>query len=214
MMLSSIHVDAKRDGRGRFLRLQRWRESNSTASADEAMPATCHAKAHASYVGDGAAVWGLGFHLKSAAECCRACMAHAEVCGAPGASKAAWWPDRPDLKCGRSPACNIWGFCPEQQCFALDIHRHLYGECWLKFQREQPHFPKDNFGGVPTYPQSLVDAPRERWPWRVSPRIWPGPVPRYVPWTSGVLAPADATITSQPTNGWRKSWCAKHECDA
>lgn len=187
-------------------------DPQSNGSTPE-MPPTCHAKAHASYAGDGASVWGLGFHLRSAADCCRACIAHAAACGAATATRSTrWWPDRPEMKCGRNPPCNIWTFCPLQQCFALDVHRHMFGECWLKFQRQRPTHPKDNFDGVPTYPQSLVDAPRNQWPWRVAPSIWPGSVPRYVPWTSGVIAPADATIISQPTNGWRRTWCAKHPC--
>ena len=43
-------------------------------------------------------------------------------------------PARRELKCGGNPGCNIWVFCPEEQCFAFDIHKHEFGECWLKWQ--------------------------------------------------------------------------------
>jgi hypothetical protein len=71
---------------------------------------TCHARLHTDYMGEQAPVWGLGkpgFHLKSAAECCAACQAHAAVCGKPGAGSKNWWPARPELRCGSAPACNV-----------------------------------------------------------------------------------------------------------
>lgn len=91
----------------------------------------CHARLHTDYMGERAPVWGLGqpgFHLRDAAECCAACQAHAAVCGKPGSERQQWWPSRPDLRCGGQPGCNIWVFCPEKQCFAFDIHKHLKGE--------------------------------------------------------------------------------------
>ena len=107
--------------------------------------ATCHARLHTDYMGERAPVWGLGnpgFHLKDAGECCAACQAHAAVCSQPNAHSKAWWPARPELRCGNNPGCNIWVFCPEKQCFAFDIHARAQGSnpggpaLWLK-----PHDP-------------------------------------------------------------------------
>ena len=99
--------------------------------------AKCHVHLHADYMGERAPVWGLGnpgFHLRDAAECCAACQAHGAICGKPGSESSQWWPSRPELRCGRNPGCNIWVFCPEEQCFAFDIHTHIKGECWHKQQ--------------------------------------------------------------------------------
>ena len=94
------------------------------------------------------------------------------------------------------------------------MHRHEFGECWLKFQKgEDPPFtkPKDPHFGHKTYPEIMRHAPRKIWPWNVAEDIWTGPMPKYVPWMSGVLAPAGVTIESSPPNDkWRERWCAKH----
>ena len=176
----------------------------------------CHAKPHAGYAGDGAVVWGLNFKLSSAAECCRACQAHASVCGKPGSVGVQWWPDKPRQVCGRGPACNMWSFCPgsaevPDQCFAYDIHRHMRGECWLKQQREAPTRPKDPFMNHTFFPAAMRAAPRRTWPFPVASRIWPGPVPERIPWTSGVLAPAHALVESaRPNDAWWERWCTRH----
>ena len=81
-------------------------------------------------MGERAPVWGLGnpgFHLKDAGERCKACQAHAAVCGQPGNQAVA--AGAPELKRGGNPGCNIWVFCPEEQRFAFDIHVHTKGEC-------------------------------------------------------------------------------------
>ena len=130
---------ASRTAAGR--RRNPWRSADSsfesvsnTKAAREALSLvtdlTCHAKPHAGYAGDGAVVWGLGFRLSSAAECCRACQAHASACSRPGSAAVSWWPDRPRLTCGRAPACTMWSYCPgssevANQCFAFDVHKHL-----------------------------------------------------------------------------------------
>ena len=53
------------------------------------------------------------------------------------------------------------------------------------------------------------------WPWAVKEEIWEGPMPKYVPWMSGVIAPPDTSIVSSPPNDkWRERWCSKHgPCD-
>ena len=176
--------------------------------------ATCHARMHTDYMGERAPVWGLGnpgFHLKDAAECCAACQAHAAVCGKPNAHSKSWWPARPELRCGNNPGCNIWVFCPEKQCFAFDIHVHTQGECWLKQQHANITRPKDPHEGHTSFPEAMRASPREVWPWAVDKKIWGGGIPEKVPWISGVLAPADATVVSaRADDQWRKRWCDKH----
>ena len=44
---------------------------------------SCHARDGYDLSGDAAYVWGLGFHVSSAAECCRACAAHMRLCSQP-----------------------------------------------------------------------------------------------------------------------------------
>ena len=151
---------------------------------------TCHARLHTDYMGEQAPVWGLGnpgFHLDSPAECCAACQAHAASCGQGSASRGkSWWPARPELRCGNAPACNLWVYCPVDQCFAFDIHVHKKGECWLKQQRRfdglGPNVtaPKDPHEGHQTFPQAMRNSPRSIWPWAVDPKIWAGGIPEQV----------------------------------
>ena len=59
-----------------------------TASIDRdaALPdaeLSCHARDGLDLSGDAAYVWGLGFHVTSAAACCAACAAHARICSQP-----------------------------------------------------------------------------------------------------------------------------------
>jgi len=192
--------------------------------------ATCHARDNTDYMGESAPVWGLGtpgFHLRSAAECCEACQAHAKACGkGPQSRTASWWPARPELRCGAAPGCNLWVFCPEEQCFAFDIHVHKRGECWLKQQTRFDQLganvtsPKDPHEGHTRFPESMRRSPRQIWPWAVDVKIWPGGIPEKIPWISGVLAPANAVVRSAPADDpWRKRWCDKHgaqygACDA
>ena len=84
-------------------------------------------------------------------ECCAACQAHAAVCSQPNAHSKAWWPARPELRCGNNPGCNIWVFCPEKQCFAFDIHARAQGvkpwrtslvaQATRSLAAQQPHAP-------------------------------------------------------------------------
>lgn len=151
----------------------------SAPRATTTLDARCHAREHTGYAGDGAAVWGLSFKLKDAGECCDACKAHAAVCGSPDGAGKSWWPERPEMKCGRDvkKACTIWTFCPVDRCFAFDIHKHGFGECWLKYQGDDPPYtrPKDPHFGHQTYPEVMRNAPRKRWPWPVAEDIWQGP---------------------------------------
>ena len=107
-------------------------------------------------------------------------------------------------------------YCPEEQCFAFDIHVHTKGECWLKQQRSPDGAtnltrPKDPHEGHTTFPAAMRKSPRKVWPWAVDPKIWAGGIPEHVPWISGVLAPADAVVRSAPADDqWRKRWCDKH----
>ena len=157
-------------------------------------------------MGERAPVWGLGnpgFHLKDAGECCKACQAHAAVCGQPGNQAKSWWPARPELKCGGNPGCNIWVYCPEEQCFAFDIHVHTKGECWLKQQRSPDGAtnltrPKDPHEGHTDLPAAMRKSPRKVWPWAVDPKIWAGGIPEHVPWISGVPRPPTPSCAARP----------------
>jgi len=188
--------------------------------------ARCHTRPHTGYSGDGAAVWGLNFKLRDAGECCAACKAHQAVCSVADSQGKSWWPDRPELRCGRNikQACTIWTFCPQERCFAFDIHKHTFGECWLKFQNDlAPTMPagpskvaiKDAHFGRQVYPEVMRHAPRKIWPWPVAEKVWEGPMPQYVPWTSGVVADASVEVSSGPPNDrWKERWCKKHgPCD-
>ena len=191
--------------------------STATAAVNTSVAdPTCHAKLHAGYAGDGAVVWGSNLKLADAGDCCRACQAHAQICGQPGSAGRSWWPDRPRLRCGkRDIPCSIWSFCPgsaevADQCFAFDIHVHARGECWLKFQRETPTRPKDPFFGHTRFPAAMRTSPRRHWPFAVAKRTWPGPMPERIPWTSGVLAPAEqAIVSATPNDPWWERFCTR-----
>eukprot|EP00900_Chrysochromulina_parva_P012649 jgi/Chrpa1/21385/Chrysochromulina_OHIO_Genome00028078-RA len=194
-------------------------DSTSRPSSGIALDELCHAHEHTGYSGDGAAVWGLGFKVRDAGECCAACRAHLATCGVQGGRGKSWWSARPELHCG-SPeqACTIWTFCPEERCFAFDIHKHGFGECWLKFQNGIPPTPRTapwrlknpHFRGT-TYPEIMRHAPRKTWPWPVDEKIWQGPMPKDVPWISGALAEAGVEILSAaPSDRWKERWCKKH----
>jgi len=224
-----LTTTAKRRGRRRRF-ADRWQPTtggsaqsppypqNATIAPAEALATidpTCHGEAHRGYAGDGAVVWGLNFKLPSAAECCAACKAHAAVCSSPDSQGKSWWPSKPDMRCPRhhNPVrvCQIWTWCPEERCFAFDIHVHTFGECWLKFQDVDPTRPKDPHFGHTSYPEAMRRAPRKLWPWAVKEEIWPGEMPQRVPWTSGVIAPAGTVIvSSEPNDRWRERWCSKH----
>ena len=179
---------------------------------------TCHARLNTDYMGEAAPVWGLGnpgFHLSSPAECCAACQAHNQACGKPDSRHKSWWPLRPELRCGSNPGCNLWVYCPEEQCFAFDIHVHKRGECWLKYQRvltrDNVTAPKDPHEGRTHFPEAMRKSPRKLWPWAVDENIWPGGIPERVPWISGVLAPPQAVVQSASADDpWRRRWCEKH----
>ena len=73
--------------------------------------------------GGEAVVWGLDFRTVSAAECCQKCSEHAA-----------------NPKNKKKP-CNSWVFCAVYpQCWSLDTaHKHVFGECWLKWQVDASH---------------------------------------------------------------------------
>jgi len=127
---------------------------SSTAAAAAAGDPTCHTAEHTGYSGDRAVVWGLGkpgFHLKDAAECCKACQAHAATCSQKGAHAKSWWPSRPEMTCGGNPPCNVWTFCPVERCFAFDIHK-----CASPRSRPPPNPPAPT---VPDPSHCLVPSP-------------------------------------------------------
>ncbi|KAJ7966642.1 Methionine aminopeptidase 1D chloroplastic/mitochondrial [Quillaja saponaria] len=103
------------------------------------LPAECHPQLHTDY--NGAAVrWGLTHHKDSAADCCQACLDHANR-AKPG-----------DMK------CNIWVYCPSEfGCHSPDIYEHKHMECWLKYaEKPQLNF-KDRYSE--SYRDSHPSAP-------------------------------------------------------
>ena len=107
--------------------------------------------------------------------------------------------------------CTRRTHCPEERCFAFDIHVHTFGECWLKHQAANHTHAKDPHEGNKVYPPKMRFAPRKIWPHAVREDVWSGPMPEYIPWTSGVLAPANAVVNSAPPDDqWRRRWCSKY----
>ena len=109
---------------------------------------SCGTELHADYDGTRAWNWGLdkSQHVQTAAQCCAKCSAHA--------------------------SCNSWVFCPEPVCFAPDAHKHTFGECWLKDQRD-PAAPSVNMRG------SYTDKYRAR--------VGHHHAPPQVHWISGAI---------------------------
>ena len=56
----------------------------------------------------------------------------------------------PDLNANQFP-CNLFVYCPDDECFEPDAHTHTKGDCWLKFA-ERPHVPEINQRGT-MYPE-------------------------------------------------------------
>ena len=82
-------------------------------------PQMCGEEPHSDPQGN-AVVDGRNHHVKTPAECCEACAAHAQKN-----------PKRP---------CNSWVFCPLPHCWSADNgNTHLFGECWLKWQSDPEH---------------------------------------------------------------------------
>ena len=113
--------------------------------------------------------WGSApeHRVRSAAECCERCRAHA-------------------AKNAKKP-CNSWVFCYLPHCWSLDNgNTHTFGECWLKWQANAAH---PLYGQRGKYTEKFRRAH-----WRLhltgtmpdgSPRnLTP---PTHVPWTGGVL---------------------------
>ena len=115
------------------------------AALPEAEGLSCHARDGYDIAGDVAFVWGLGFRVDSAAECCQACAAHRRTCASPASQGAVFWtttlPPKPGpSRCGRAQGvCNAWSFCPgsdvagaASRCFSYSAHNHSRGECWCE----------------------------------------------------------------------------------
>ena len=165
---------------------------------------SCHARDSADLSGDAAYVWGLSFHVRSAAECCQACDSHQAACGQAGSRGTRFWEQR---TCGGRGACNAWVFCGSPRCFSYDVHNHTFGECWLK---HEPDIASPIAAG-PTLPRAMREAPRRQWPWAVSEKLWAGLPPERLQWQSGIVAPRDANVwTNVRLPGWHKGWCKRH----
>lgn len=127
------------------------REVVALAPAGSAEHLSCHARDGFDIAGDAAYVWGLSFNVASAAECCAACAAQRQVCGAPASRGKPFWKasrrERTQARCNGAPGlCNAWVFCPgsneahiADRCFSYTIHNHTRGECWLKHEKNESH---------------------------------------------------------------------------
>ena len=76
------------------------------AALPEADGLSCHARDGYDISGEAALVWGLAFHVTSAAECCLACAAHRRTCGSPSSEGTVFWrtalpPSPGPSRCGR-----------------------------------------------------------------------------------------------------------------
>ncbi|KAG8465202.1 hypothetical protein KFE25_012565 [Diacronema lutheri] len=154
--------------------------------------------------------WGSSFMVKDEQECCEACAAHNRTCSDRSNAHKPFWQasmQSAPSKCGKEAVgCNIWTYCPEERCFAFDIHNHSRHECWLKHSRT-PLTPAVGSGGP--FPPEMLSAPRKHWPWSVALNVWPWPLPEQASWTSGVLAPVGVRIRPQRPN-MNKMFCDRH----
>ncbi|EOD31997.1 hypothetical protein EMIHUDRAFT_99002 [Emiliania huxleyi CCMP1516] len=131
-------------------------------------PTECGEEPHSDPAGE-AVAWGSApeHRVRSAAECCQRCMAHA-------------------AKNTRRP-CNSWSFCYLPHCWSLDNgNTHTHGECWLKWQADVRH---PLFGQRGRYSESFR---RKNWDKHLSGRMPDGSKrnltpPTHVPWTGGVI---------------------------
>ena len=196
---------------------------DDAAHLSQAEGLSCHARDHLDLSGDAAFVWGLGFRVKDAGECCKACAAHQSQCSRKRSRGEVWWRGADGRKhtCSggrKTGACNAWVFCAgdptlphpaKNRCFSYDIHNHTRGECWLK---HEPN-PANPIAAGPSLPRAMRDAPRKEWPWSVSEKLWPWPVPELLTWQSGIVAPqGEAVWQSTKLPGWHKRFCNSHAC--
>lgn len=181
---------------------------------------SCHAREGYDIAGDDAYVWGLGFNVESAAECCAACAAQRRHCGRQNSRGKEFWRasrrDRTRGRCNGKPnVCNAWVFCPggdvagaTDRCFSYTIHNHTKGECWLKHESNESY----PVAAGPTLPLRMRRAPRRDWPWAVAENVWPWEVPERVQWQAGIVARREAPIwkgTRLPE--WHGKFCrGKH----
>ena len=136
LLCSTGAVARKGKGRGARPALKGPTADKFTAAVDAAVfPAekdqSCHARDGFDVSGDAAFVWGLSFHVRSAADCCRACSAHQKVCGRGTDSRnRPFWnsPETGERRCSGRGMCNAWVFCGGKQCFSYDVHNHTRGE--------------------------------------------------------------------------------------
>lgn len=174
---------------------------------------SCHARDGFDIAGDAAFVWGLSFHVASAAECCRACSLHQRACGSARSAEIKHPPfwkagEKGERRCGRrGRVCNAWIFCGGKRCFSYDVHNHSYGECWLKHEPNEA----SPIAVGPTLPKVMREAPRKLWPWAVAEKLWPGPPPERNSWQAGIVAPRKASVwESYHLPGWHNGFCEKH----
>ena len=149
-------------------------------------PTECGEEPHSDPAGE-AVAWGSApeHRVRSAAECCQRCMAHA-------------------AKNTRRP-CNSWSFCYLPHCWSLDNgNTHTHGECWLKWQAD---ITRPLFGQRGSYSdefrnkhRAVRGGPPSHVPWTGG-VIGGAPWDRSVKWTTG---PEGMTSTKgEALTNWR-----------
>lgn len=209
------HADEIMQAQQRELALHAVREAERKHAAemfaDEQGSVACNPWPHMGYSAEHSFTWGASFKVKDERECCQACLAHNRTCGQPGSAGKTFWHaslQPGGSKCGNvGLGCNVWTYCPEERCFAFDIHNHTRNECWLKHSTT-PLTPAVGSGGP--YAPEMRAAPRKFWPWAVALDVWPWPMPEQASWTSGVLTAPGAQIAPQRPNINRMFCESKH----
>ncbi|KAL1500673.1 hypothetical protein AB1Y20_013320 [Prymnesium parvum] len=191
------------------------------AALPEAEGLSCHARDGYDLAGDVAFVWGLNFHVHSAAECCRACVAHRRECARPGSRGAVFWqaarmPSRGARRCSAEGCgCNAWTFCPGSRirgaldrCFSFSSRNHTRGECWLKHE----HNKSMPVAMGPTLPEPMRRAPRRDLPLAIEESVWPWSIPKRISWQAGLVDARDAKVWQGTTvPDWQVRFCqSKH----
>jgi len=114
---------------------------------------------------DGIAVaWGLTNKKDTVEECAAHCLRHM-----PGDIPGPF----------QQMPCNVFVYCPLEECWEPDAWHATKGDCWLKFS-EAPAKPEVNVRG------DLSRAVKERHP----------EAPPRVQWVSGVLLPPGVELTN------------------
>ncbi|KAL3906238.1 MAG: hypothetical protein SGPRY_010625 [Prymnesium sp.] len=162
---------------------------------------SCHARDGYDLGGEAAYVWGVRFHVRSAAQCCAACAAHARVCGEEGRRGQVFYrtklpPVRGAWRCSdEKGGCNGWSFCPGSDVPGATNRLKRAANVTTPL-------------AMGSLPRQMREAPRRDWPLAVPEHVWPWAMPSQVSWQAGILAAPDARVwvgTTPPD--WHLKFC-------